>query len=131
MRRIDERIQSRKSKVRLITPRREPSSTEMSRVLEASSEAGNARMMIARVKRAVSLIIGDLGLLASVYFAHFIVRRTIRVRRKERAARLNNLKLIDGGRQGSSGNKVLMPVRAGEKGMSREALPDRRFGHRR
>jgi hypothetical protein len=69
----------------------------MSRVLETSREVSDARMMIARLRRAASLLIGDLSLLASVCLAHLIVRRAIRARRKERAARLTNLRLINGG----------------------------------
>lgn len=64
----------------------------------------------------------DLKLLASVYVAHFIISRKLRTRRKERAARLKNFKLINGGQESS--------VRMNEKGKLRHALTDRSFDHR-
>jgi hypothetical protein len=43
------------------------------------------------------IMMNDLGLLGSLYLAHFIVWRTLRTKRKERAVRLKNLRLIEGG----------------------------------
>jgi hypothetical protein len=68
----------------------------------------------------------DLKLFASLYLAHFIVSRTLRTRRKERAARLRNFKLINESKQTSS-----MSVHMNKNGTLRQALLDHSFGHRR
>lgn len=82
---------------------------------------------ISALKRSCVVLCTDLGLLASVCFAHFIVWRTLRARRKGRVARLKKLRLINGKRQASGGNQVLLPVGVDETGMLRETLRDRSF----
>lgn len=42
----------------------------------------------------INNVFKDLSLLGSLYLAHFIVWRTLRTKRKEREARLRNLRLI-------------------------------------
>ena len=42
------------------------------------------------------ILLKDLRLLGSLYLAHFIVWRTLRIRRKQRLWRLKRLRLIDG-----------------------------------
>jgi hypothetical protein len=45
-------------------------------------------------QRGMVILLGDLHLLASLYIAQFIVWRILRRRRKERAARLKLIKLV-------------------------------------
>jgi len=45
-------------------------------------------------KRGMVIFFGDLPLIASLYLAHFIVWRTLRRRRRERAARLKLIHLV-------------------------------------
>ena len=58
----------------------------------------------------------DFGLLASLYIAHFIVWRTLRAQRRERAARLKNLKLVQGSGHLWRARKAFGPNRAHAKG---------------
>jgi hypothetical protein len=88
------------------------------------------KAIIPRLMRAASVIIGDLDLLLSLYAAHFIVWRTLRVRHKERVARLKSLKLISGGGQATGGHKAPLAVGMDEKGMLREAVRSNSFGYR-
>jgi hypothetical protein len=45
-------------------------------------------------QRGMVILLGDLHLLASLYIAQFIIWRILRRRRKERAARLKLIKLV-------------------------------------
>jgi hypothetical protein len=47
-------------------------------------------------QRAIVILLEDLSLLGSLYLAQFIVWRILRRRRKERAARLKRIKLVQG-----------------------------------
>ncbi|MBC7930800.1 MAG: hypothetical protein H7Z38_09595 [Rubrivivax sp.] len=92
--------------------------------------ASSVQTIIARVKRATVVIIGDLGLLASLCHARYMVWRTIRARHKERTARPKSLKRIVAGVQALSGNRALMSAGTDEKGMLREAVRDGGFSRR-
>ena len=72
-------------------------------------------MTIERMKRTAVVIIGDFSLLASLYLAHFIVWRRLRVRFKERRARLKNLKLINGSGQAPIQTEELITVLTDEE----------------
>jgi hypothetical protein len=58
----------------------------------------------------------DFGLLASLYVAHFIVWRTLRAQRRERAVRLKNLKLVQGNGDLLRARKACGPARVHAKG---------------
>ena len=67
------------------------------------------------LKRSCIVLCKDLSLLASLMIARLIVWRILRARRKERAARLKNLKLINGGGQTLDSNKAMGPIGVDKK----------------
>jgi len=71
---------------------------------------------IRSLKKKWIVLCKDLGLLASLYVAHFIVWRTLRAKRRERAVRLKNLKLVQGNSHLLHDCKAFGPARVHAKG---------------
>ena len=62
-----------------------------------------------------NVLLGDLSLLISLTVARLIIWRIIRARQKERALRLRNLRVINGGGQPLGSKKATAPTGVDEK----------------
>jgi hypothetical protein len=68
----------------------------------------------------LDILLADLNLFMSLWLARLIIKRVLRTRRKERATRLRNLRLINGGGQVPANDKALPAIGMDENGILRE-----------